>query len=116
MAACVHAHKMARVVDEESVENYENRLVSEEHVASASALVECATFYHLAGGAEAWKARDMAERALELSPDEHRAQTLLGWIELFPAASDEEDDGADDVDAEDATTERERAGGGAKGC
>ena len=68
-------------------ENYENRLVSEEHVASASAL--CATFYHLAGGAEAWKARDMAERALELSPDEHRAQTLLGWIELFPAASDE---------------------------
>ena len=106
MAACVHAHKMARVVDEESVENYENRLVSEEHVASASALVECATFYHLAGGAEAWKARDMAERALELSPDEHRAQTLLGWIELFPAASDEEDDGADprgDLDDEPST-------------
>ena len=60
LAACIHAHKLAKVVDEESVDSLESRLMGEESGASEHALVQCATFYHLAGGAEA--------RGLTLSP------------------------------------------------
>ena len=82
MAAIVHAHKSARVVDEDSVERYETRVLSEEQGASATALVECATFYHLAGGPDAGRAKDTARRALDLAPGDVRAKTLLGWIEM----------------------------------
>ena len=82
MAAIVHAHKSARVVDEDSVERYETRVLSEEQSASATALVECATFYHLAGGPDAGRAKDTARRALDLAPGDVRAKTLLGWIEM----------------------------------
>ena len=78
MAAIVHAHKSARVVDEDSVERYETRVLSEEQGASATALVECATFYHLAGGPDAGRAKDTARRALDLAPGDVRAKTLLG--------------------------------------
>jgi tetratricopeptide repeat protein 21B len=82
MAAIVHAHKSARVVDEESVERYETRMLSEEHDASSTALVECATFYHLTGGPDAGKAKEMVRRALNLDANDQRGKTLLGWIEM----------------------------------
>ena len=69
-------------MDEESVDALESRMMSEESSASEHALVQCATFYALAGGADAWKAKGMAERALQMRPDFHQARTLLGWIEL----------------------------------
>ena len=96
MAACIHAHKMAKVVDEESVDHLESRMLSEESSASEHALVQCATFYALAGGAESWKAKGMAERALQINRDYHQAQTLLGWIELGSGGAGGDDDWDDD--------------------
>ena len=93
MAAIVHAHKSARVVDEDSVERYETRVLSEEQGASATALVECATFYHLAGGPDAGRAKDTARRALDLSPGDVRAKTLLGWIEMTGRGDGDAGDG-----------------------
>ena len=96
MAACIHAHKLAKVVDEESVDALESRMMSEETSASEHALVQCATFYALAGGAESWKAKGMAERALQMKPDLHQARTLLGWIELGGGGGAGGDDDWDD--------------------
>jgi tetratricopeptide (TPR) repeat protein len=93
MAAIVHAHKSARVVDEDSVERYETRVLSEEQGASATALVECATFYHLAGGPDAGRAKDTARRALDLAPGDVRAKTLLGWIEMTGRGDGDAGDG-----------------------
>ena len=83
MAAIVHAHKSAKgVVDVESVESYEGRLIEEQESASASALVECALFYHLSNGPDSGKAKETAMKALDTDSNDSRAKTLLGWIEL----------------------------------
>ena len=100
MAACVHCHKMARVVDEDAVDTYETRMMGEEHGASDHALVHCATFYHLAGGADSWKAKSMVERVLDANPNHTDARTLLGWIELTGSGVGEDDWDDDDADDE----------------
>ena len=64
----------AKVVDEESVDSLESRMMGEESGASEFALLQCATFYSLAGGAEAWKAKGMAMRALQMKPDFHQVR------------------------------------------
>jgi tetratricopeptide repeat protein 21B len=99
-------------VDEESVDALESRIMAEESGASEHSLVQCATFYALAGGADAWKAKGMAERALQMKPDYHQARTLLGWIELGGGGGGGGDDDWDDdlgVASPGATQDAERA-------
>ena len=93
MAACVHAHKQARVVDEESVEHLENRIAREEAHASPRSLLLCATFYSLApSSAESWRGKELAERALETEPGFLEAKSLLAWIELTGAGGAAQED------------------------
>ena len=61
VAASIHAHKMARIVDEESVDALEDRMHREEGDANERALLACANFYALAGGPDSWRARAMAD-------------------------------------------------------
>ena len=93
VAASIHAHKMARIVDEESVDALEDRMHREESDANERALLACANFYALAGGPDSWRAKGMAERALRMARgDAFDAKTLLGWIELAPEAAGKDDD------------------------
>ena len=113
VAASIHAHKMARIVDEESVDALEDRMHREEGDANERALLACANFYALAGGPDSWRARAMAERALRMARgDGFDAKTLLGWIELTTEAAggdDDDDLGLGAPPTPGGTTENDRA-------
>ena len=93
MAAIVHAHKSARVVDEDSVERYETRVLSEEQGASATALVECATIYHLAGGSRRRARQGHSAAGVGPLARGRPREALLGWIEMTGRGDGDAGDG-----------------------
>ena len=92
MAAIVHAHKSARVVDEDSVERYETRVLSEEQGASATALVSARRF--TTSPADHDRGAPRTQRSGRwTSPGDVRAKTLLRWIEMTGRGDGDAGDG-----------------------
>jgi len=97
MACMIYAHKLCKIVDEEAIQDLEDRIQSEERNATERTLVQAATFYWLQGGyANLEKAKDMCIKVLEIQPQYPQAQCLKGWIEL--ALEDVDEDAAGGVD------------------
>ena len=74
----IHAHKQARVIDEETLQDLEFYLPNEEKSATERALYFSAVICWLIG--ETRKAKDYCNNILRVQPSYYQATTLLGWM------------------------------------
>ena len=80
-AACLHAHKLCRLVDQEAVEMLELKVQSDQARAKPSDLLQAASFYCHVGQFN--DARDLVNNVLEREQNNQAAQNLRGWVDLL---------------------------------
>ena len=83
MILSIHAHRQARVVDEETVEDLALQLQNEEQNATERALYVSALLLWLTG--EPGKAEGYCRDILRVQPNYHQASVLLAWIQMLSA-------------------------------
>lgn len=91
LLAMVHAHRSARIIDEEAVAVLETRIVDAEARASEPGLVEAATLLWHLGSYQ--RSMSMAEKVLRTQPNSVGAKCLLAWVSITPNEDNENVDG-----------------------
>jgi len=77
-AAMLMAHESAKVQDQETMIQLQNKIEIEESTATDTAALHLAAFYSYTRSKE--RARGLAERVLRTQPDNLQAMVMLGWI------------------------------------
>ena len=91
LIAMVHAHRSARIIDEEAVRELEARIAEAESRATEPGLVQAATLLWHLGSCQ--RSMGMAEKVLRTQPNSEGARCLLAWVSITPGEDDENVDG-----------------------